>query len=91
LGLLCIVDHSRETKDAVEIVCLELSKGNVGRGKKIDWIAGCLIAFAVEKSVAFGHRGAVFLKPKTRLIRHYMEKYGFYHFLFEHPSNRKVL
>ena len=45
-----------------------------------------LIAYACERSFALGHNGMVFLKPKTGLIRHYIEEYGFFHFPLRTPD-----
>jgi len=51
----------------------------MGPGKKLDRIAGCLIAFACKESFKRGHDGCIFLIPKTYLINHYQEKYGFHY------------
>jgi hypothetical protein len=48
-----------------------------GKSKKIDNIAGCLIAFAVRISFKKGYDGMVTLEPKNKLILHYRDKYGF--------------
>jgi len=40
-------------------------------------IAGILIAFACKASFQNGFFGFVYLIPKTKLIDHYVEKYGF--------------
>jgi hypothetical protein len=42
-------------------------------------VAGCLIAFACRESFKRGYQGWVFLVPKTYLLQHYPEKYGFTH------------
>ena len=76
LGLMCTTDHGVGW-DAIEIELLEVGKSNVGKGKKTDNIAGCLIAFACRESIKAGHQGWVFLTPKTDLIKHYHSKYGF--------------
>jgi len=80
VGLICLVDHPISAENAIEIECLEVSKGNIGRNKRYDGVAGLLIAFACRESFKRGHEGFVFLKPKTGLIRHYIEAYGFQHF-----------
>lgn len=77
VGLLCIIDHPDSGIDAIEIELLESSAENIGKGKTYDHIGGCLIAFACRESFKRGHDGCTFLTPKTSLIRHYMEKYGF--------------
>ena len=80
VGLICIIDHPIGTEDAVEVECLELSKENIGVNKQYDGITGSLIAFSCRESFKRGHEGFVFLRPKTGLIRHYIEAYGFRHF-----------
>jgi hypothetical protein len=42
---------------AVEIRLLESAKSNVGKGKKVDSIAGCLIAWACRLSIKRGYDG----------------------------------
>jgi hypothetical protein len=79
LGVMCIVEHTDPQTDAIEIELLEIGIENVGKGKKLDNIAGCLIAFACRESFKRGHEGYVFLTPKSELIKHYHEKYGLYH------------
>ncbi len=80
LGLICITDHTDLSIDAIEIRLLESSAENIGIDKKIDFIGGCLIAFACREAFKRGHEGCVFLVPKTELIEHYSAKYGFQHF-----------
>lgn len=80
IGLMCLIDHGADAENAIEIECLEVSKENVGAGKQINGIAGSLISFACRESFKRGHEGFVFLKPKSGLIRHYIECYGFQHF-----------
>jgi len=80
VGLICLIDHPSGTEDAIEIECLESSKENVGNAKQYDGIAGSLITFACRESFKRGHEGFVFLRPKTGLIKHYIEVYGFQHF-----------
>lgn len=79
LGLMCLIDHTDDVTNAIEIGLLEVSAENIGAKKKLDDIAGCLIAFACRESFKRGHEGCVFLTPKTSLISHYQKKYGFYH------------
>jgi hypothetical protein len=81
-GLMCVVDHTDEFTNAIEIELLELSEENIGKKKKFDRIAGVLIAFACMESLKRGHEGYIFLTPKTTLIKHYEEKY---HLLFTGP------
>ncbi|PSL48706.1 hypothetical protein CLV51_10131 [Chitinophaga niastensis] len=76
LGLMCIIDHTDPGTNAIEIELLEVGDDNVGDKKKLDNIAGCLIAFACRESYKRGHEGWVFLTPKTDLIPHYISHYG---------------
>jgi hypothetical protein len=76
LGLMCIIDHTDPATNAIEIELLEVGRDNVGKGKKIGGIGGCLIAFACRESFKRGHDGFVFLTPKTGLIKHYNSEYG---------------
>lgn len=79
LGLMCVIEHSDEETNAIEVDLLEVSIENMGPAKKLDRIAGCLIAFACRESFKRGHDGCIFLIPKTYLINHYQEKYGFHY------------
>jgi hypothetical protein len=74
-GLMCIFDHVAEETNAIEIELLEVREENIGNKKKLDRIAGCLIAFACRESIKRGHDGYFFLIPKTELIEHYQSKY----------------
>jgi len=77
LGLMCLIDHTDDATDAIEIELLEVSSENIGQRKQLDLIGGCLIAFACRESFKRGHRGCVFLVPKTSLLNHYPARYGF--------------
>jgi hypothetical protein len=72
---MCIIDHIDELTNAIEIELLEVGDENVGKKKKLDRIAGTLIAFACRESLKRGHEGYIFLTPKTKLIDHYKAKY----------------
>ncbi|HMJ46674.1 MAG TPA: hypothetical protein VK498_05060 [Ferruginibacter sp.] len=74
-GLMCILDHTDEATNAIEIELLEVEKDSVGKKKKLDRIAGCLIAFACRESIKRGHEGFIFLTPKSELVDHYRSKY----------------
>jgi len=78
LGLLSFSRVIEELR--IEIRLLEISSKNRGKGKKYDRIAGILIAYACKESFQNGFYGFVSLVPKTRLIKHYEEKYGFQQF-----------
>ncbi len=75
LGLLSLIDHPAELR--IHISLIEVIKEQVGQGKTLDHIAGCLIGFACGIAFRKGYEGFVSLLPKTRLIDLYQEKYGF--------------
>lgn len=75
LGLMSVQGISREQR--IEIRLLESSRENVGAFKEYDRLAGCLIAFACKLSFKEGLEGFVSLRPKTELIKLYVEKYNF--------------
>lgn len=74
-GLLSLIDYPQEFR--IHINLLENSKANRGKDKKIDRIAGCLLAFAARIAFEKGYLGFTSLVPKTVLIKLYVEKYGF--------------
>jgi len=78
LGLMSFIRIFEELR--IEIRLLELNKINVVRNKRYDRIAGILIAFACKEAFFSGFFGFVSLIPKTRLIDHYISKYGFKQF-----------
>jgi hypothetical protein len=78
LGLMSLKDFPEELR--IHIQLLEVSNENMGKNKKIDRIAGCLMGFACAISFEKNYFGFVSLTPKTVLISHYMEKYGFMQF-----------
>lgn len=75
LGVMSLIDRPDEYR--IHLNLLEVSKSNQGSKKERDYIAGCLIAFAVENAFKRGYYGFVSLEPKTVLIDHYRQKYGF--------------
>ena len=75
LGVMSLIDYPEEYR--IHLNLIEIQSKNQGKNKKIDRIAGCLIAFACELSFARGYYGFVSLQPKTRLINLYQDKYGF--------------
>ncbi len=75
VGLLSVARIIEELR--LEIRLLEISEENVGKIKRYDNIAGVLIAFACKLSFLSGFYGFVSLIPKTKLIDHYIQKYGF--------------
>jgi len=75
LGLMSLIDYPTEYR--IHLNLIEIGKTNQGKAKKIDHIAGCLIAFACQKAFDKDYFGFVSLKPKTKLLTLYQEKYGF--------------
>lgn len=93
LGLMSIMDYPNELR--IEIHLIELSKENKGKDKKIGRIAGCLIAYACRIAFSKGYDGFVSLVPKTELIKHYQEAYGFQQIgrqlaLLDEPSKKLI-
>ena len=75
LGVMSLVDYPEEYR--IHLNLIEVSSSNIGKKKKIENIAGCLIAFACQLAFMRGYYGFVSLQPKTRLIDLYQDKYGF--------------
>lgn len=75
LGLISISNIPEEYRIHINLV--EVAKDNRGKDKKIDRIAGCLLAFATKIAFEKGYLGFTSLIPKTELIEHYITKYGF--------------
>ncbi len=63
--------------NGLAINLIEVTRSNVGKVKKLDNIAGCLIAYACSIAFKKGYGGFVSLLPKTKLIDLYQNKYGF--------------
>ncbi len=57
---------------------LEIAPHNIGRNKRYDYVAGCLIAFACKESFKLGgnYKGFLTFVSKTNLIEWYSSKYG---------------
>ena len=75
LGLVSLIDCPEEYR--LHINLIEVGLSNRGKDKEIENIAGCLIAFACQIAFDRDYFGFVSLKPKTRLIGLYQDKYGF--------------
>lgn len=78
LGLMSLIDHPEEYR--IHINLIEVGNKNKGSSKKIDNIAGCLLAYACEIAYEKGYYGFVSLQPKTKLIDLYQDRYGFRQF-----------
>ncbi len=77
LGLISLIDMSKEFR--IHINLIESSKENKGSSKKIKRIPGCLLAFTCRLAFDRGYGGFVSLVPKTALVEHYQNAYGFVH------------
>lgn len=75
LGLMSLIDVPEEFR--IHLNLIEVGSKNRGKEKEIENIAGCLIAFACQVAFDKDYFGFVSLKPKTRLIDLYQNKYGF--------------
>ena len=75
LGVISITDKPTEYR--IHINLIEVAESQRGRKKTIDNIAGCLIAFTCRLAFAKKYLGFVSLNPKTMLIDHYQNAYGF--------------
>ncbi|MBS1516384.1 MAG: hypothetical protein JSS63_15235 [Bacteroidetes bacterium] len=73
LGLISIVDLG----DSIKINLIESSKENIGSSKKYERIAGCLLSFACKISFEKNYDGTVSLESKSKIKKHYIEKYNF--------------
>lgn len=75
IGLVSLIELPGDHR--IEIKLLESSRGNIGKGKDYEGIAGNLISFACRKAILnYGDLACVSLLPKTVLKSHYMQKYG---------------
>ena len=75
LGLMALHDYPAEER--IEIKLLAVSVENIGKNKKYERIAGCMIAFAGRNALLkFKNDPVLSLVPKTELRRHYSNKYG---------------
>ncbi len=93
LGMISLIDELRLTH-SVEIHKIEVKPENIGRNKRYDNIAGCLIAFACQQSIDKGLGGKVVLISKNKLRWHYHNKYGmteFMGFLVSNSENSRQL
>ncbi len=75
-GLLSI---PKET-DHIYLNLLENAPFNIGQNKLYEGVAGNLVAYACKLSFQYGFDGFVAFTAKTKLVRHYEESLGAYHF-----------
>ncbi len=75
LGLLSIEKITSEWR--VHIRLLTVARENKGKNKRYGRIAGNLIAHAAKIAVReFGELACVSLRPKSKVARHYIDKYN---------------
>ncbi len=66
--------------DHIFIHLIENAPFNKGKGKVYEGVAGNLVAFACRLSFQRGSGGFVSFHAKTKLIDHYVESLGAYHY-----------
>ena len=74
LGLMSFQGIPNEYR--LHINLIESSKENVGKDKRYERVAGCLIAFAARLAFERKYDGFISLTPKSELIELYVAKYG---------------
>ena len=75
LGLVSVERIPMEWR--IHIRLLTVSKENKGKNKRYDKIAGNLIAYVAKIAVReFGELACVSLRPKSRIAKHYIDKYN---------------
>ncbi|SDG91777.1 hypothetical protein SAMN04487996_12562 [Dyadobacter soli] len=87
------IERSRD-ECAVKVRLIANAKEHMGVGKRLDRIAGSLLAFVCKISFESDFDGFVCLVPKTYLIKVYREKYGFRNTgtcMFSSTDNSKIL
>lgn len=75
LGLISLTNIPDELR--IHINLIESSNEIKGKNKKVDRIAACLLAFAVQVSFENGYSGFTSLIPNTKEIVLYVKKHGF--------------
>lgn len=78
LGLISLIDYPEELR--VHGNLIEVATPHVGKSKQLDRIAGCLIAKGCIESFRRRYFGFFSVIPKTLLIDHYQDLYGFRQF-----------
>ena len=79
---------------AVRVRLIANAKEHTGTGKRLDRIAGSLLAFICRISFESQFEGFVYLVPKTNLIKVYRDKYGFQNTgtsMFSNTFNSRIL
>jgi hypothetical protein len=75
-GLLSVTKEA----DHIYMNLLENAPFNIGQNKLYEGVAGNLVAYACKLSFQYGFDGFVAFTAKTKLVRHYEESLGAYHF-----------
>jgi hypothetical protein len=75
-GLLSITIES----DHIFMNLLESAPFNIGKQKLYEGVAGNMVAYACKVSFQKGYDGFVAFTAKSRLIKHYEDTLGAYHF-----------
>ncbi len=70
----------RKEYDHIFMNLLENGPFNIGSQKLYEGVAGNLVAFACKLSFQYGFDGFVAFTAKTKLIQHYIDNLGAYHF-----------
>lgn len=76
-GLLSITVEA----DHIFMNLLESAPFNIGKQKLYQGVAGNLVAYACKLSFQKGFEGFIAFTAKTRLIEHYQDALGAYHFM----------
>lgn len=66
--------------DHIFMNLLESAPFNIGRNKLYEGVPGNLVAYACKLSFQYGFEGFVAFQSKTKLIKHYENTLGAYHF-----------
>ena len=76
IGLMSLQYHDEEYR--VQIMLIAVANENFGKNKRLEGIAGNLIAYACRVAVKkYNQLAAVSLIPKTVIRQHYITTYGF--------------
>ena len=75
LGLISLERIPEELR--VHIRLLSVSRENMGKAKKYEYVAANLLTFASKIAVTeFAEFACVSLRPKAQIAQHYKDKYG---------------
>ena len=82
-------------EDHIYMNLLESAPFNIGKNKLYEGVAGNLVAYACKVSFQKGFEGYLAFTAKTRLIKHYEETLGAYHYknqrMFIETDEAKIL